>query len=231
MNAMAQAEGKTLSGTESATDSKPQRGLFVVFEGIDGSGKSTIAKGVYDLLAKEIPGRVVLTAEPSDSWIGDCVRRANSEDLGPATEALLFVADRAEHTKRIEKWLSEGKMVICDRYYASTLAYQGAQLKSIMGAQHAVAWLTLVNEPLIIQPDLTLLLTLRVQTALERLRSRKERTKFEDLDFLMDVDLIYRAVCMEDPSLITIDASRPVVEVIESALKAIRSKFYGREDG
>lgn len=196
-----------------------------MFEGIDGSGKSTVARMVFDILSEEMPGRVVLTAEPTESFIGKAVRQANEGGADELAEALLFVADRAEHTRQIRSWLSEGKVVLSDRYYASTIAYQGALLKDRMGgAKRAVEWLKAMNEPVIVHPDLTLLLTVSVNIAVERLRSRQGLTKFENLHYLNDVDLIYRGLCMEDPSFHTLDASKPVQQVVLEALGAIRSK-------
>jgi len=99
---------------EVAAESVAVRGRFFVFEGIDGSGKSTVARTMHDrLLAKG--RRAVLTAEPTDSWVGDMVRRGNAEAASPFTETLLYVADRAEHTAQIERWVSEGQWVVCDR--------------------------------------------------------------------------------------------------------------------
>jgi dTMP kinase len=226
MSAMAQVKKSALVTTESKAIAEVKRGLFVVFEGIDGSGKTTAVKGVYDVLSREMPGKVVLTAEPTETWIGDCVRRANQEKVGSAAEALLFVADRAEHTERIKNWLAEGKVVLCDRYFLSTIAYQGAALRRAMGAKRAIEWLKSMNQPIIVRPDLTLLFTLSVQKAMDRLQARQGRTtKFEELEYLLDVDLIYRSSIMEDPSVFTIDASRPVHEVVETALKVIRGKI------
>jgi len=203
----------------------PRKGTFIVFEGIDGSGKSTVARMVFETLSEEMPGKVVLTAEPTESFIGKAVRHANQSGADELAEALLFVADRAEHTKEIRAWLLEGKVVLCDRYYASTIAYQGALLKDRMGgAKRAVEWLKAMNEPAIVHPDLTFLLTVSVTTAIERLNSRKTLTKFEDLRYLNDVDLIYRGLCMEDPSFHTLDAARPVHEVVVEALGLIKSK-------
>jgi thymidylate kinase len=117
-------------------------------------------------------------------------------------------------------------LVLSDRYYASTIAYQGALLKDRLGGvKRAVEWLKAMNEPVIVRPDLTLLLTVSVKTAVERLRSRKGLTKFEDFRYLSDVDLIYRGLCMEDPSFHTLDASKPASEVAQEALLAIRSKL------
>jgi dTMP kinase len=221
----ASARPEAVSDPDSLSESKPKKGRFIVFEGIDGSGKSTVARMVFEALSAEMPGRVVLTAEPTDSFIGKAVRLANEGGVDELAEALLFVADRAEHTRQIRSWLSEGKTVLSDRYYASTVAYQGALLKGRMGgAKKAVDWLKAMNEPVIVRPDLTLLLTVSVNTAIERLRSRKGLTKFEDLHYLIDVDLIYRGLCMEDPTFHTLDASKPVQHVVEEALRAIRSK-------
>jgi dTMP kinase len=221
----ASARPEAVSDPDNLSESKPKKGRFIVFEGIDGSGKSTVARMVFEALSAEMPGRVVLTAEPTDSFIGKAVRLANEGGVDELAEALLFVADRAEHTRQIRSWLSEGKMVLSDRYYASTVAYQGALLKGRMGgAKKAVEWLKAMNEPVIVRPDLTLLLTVSVNTAIERLKSRKGLTKFEDLHYLIDVDLIYRGLCMEDPNFHTLDASKPVQHVVDEALRAIRSK-------
>lgn len=225
MSAMAQVEKDSLASAESVAAASAKGGLFVVFEGIDGSGKSSAAKSIFEILSNEMPGKVVLTAEPTETWLGDCVRRANKEAVSGATEALLFVADRTEHSLRIAQWLREGKVVLCDRYYASTIAYQGAALKGTMEVKSAVEWLKAVNEPVIVQPDLTLLFTIRVEMALERVKQRSGMSKFENLDYLREVDLIYRYLCMEDPTYVTVDASRPLEQVIRIALAAIRAKL------
>jgi dTMP kinase len=218
-------EKDSLGSAESLAAAGTKRGLFVVLEGIDGSGKSSAAKSLFEILSKEMPGRVILTAEPTETWLGDCVRRANQENVGAMTEALLFVADRAEHGQMIDQWLREGKIVLCDRYFASTIAYQGAALKQSMGVKNAIEWLKAVNEPIIIPPDITLLFTIRVEMALERLKQRSGISKFENLEYLREVDLVYRFLCMDDPTYFTVDASRPLEQVIQMALAAIRAKL------
>ena len=135
------------------------------------------------------------------------------------------MADRAEHTQAISGWLAEGKIVLCDRYYLSTIAYQGAALRRTMGARRAIEWLRAMNEPVTVRPDLTLLFTLGVQKAMDRLKVRHERTKFEELEYLLDVDLIYRSSIMDDASTYTIDASRSIEEVADSALRIIKDKI------
>ena len=206
------------------SEAAPPRGRFYVFEGIDGAGKSTVAIKVFEALTAGTDREVVLTSEPSDSWLGDCVRRSHGEDVSPISEALLFVADRASHTERIRKWLEGGMIVLSDRYYASTLAYQGALLKPLIGDK-AVEWLKSVNEPVIIHPDLTFLLTIPPETGMKRLSERNERTKFEKLEFLREVDKIYRRLAEEDETFVVIDASRPIEEVTGTVVEAIKDNI------
>ncbi len=213
-------------GTSSVVQSAvlPPRGRFYVFEGIDGSGKTTVAKRVYESLLTGIGREVVLTAEPTDTWLGDNVRRAHVEDVGPLTEALLFVADRAAHTERIRRWLESGKIVLSDRYFASTLAYQGAMLLPFLG-RGAIDWLRAVNEPAVMRPDLTFFLAVPPATGMERLSGRNERTKFEKLEFLNEVDRIYRKLAEEDDSFITVDATRSLDDVVSEILNLIKDNI------
>lgn len=194
------------------------RGRFLVFEGIDGSGKSTVARTINErMMAAGRPS--VLTAEPTESWIGDMVRRGNKEAASPFTETLLYVADRAEHTAQIDKWLNEGKNVVCDRYVGSTLAYQAVTLRPHLG-EPAREWLRSVNAPFTLRPDVTFLLLLDPELAMERLGSRPGREKFEKLDFLRSVDEEYRRLAEKDGYVI-IDAARPLEQVAEDVWNII----------
>lgn len=101
---------------------------FIVFEGLDGCGKSTHAKLLSHWLTQS-GKKVHLTREPTGDTIGKTIRQVLSGKVkvSPYTLALLFTADRAEHVKEIKQQLKEGQYVICDRYYYSTIAYQSAQ--------------------------------------------------------------------------------------------------------
>ena len=103
-----------------------QRGTFIVFEGLDGSGKSTQLKLLEQRLT-ELGRRVFRTAEPTDGEIGRRIRRALSgaEPCSTAVLAALFLADRIAHNEEIRAHLDAGEDVICDRYYYSSMAYQG----------------------------------------------------------------------------------------------------------
>jgi len=198
------------------------KGRFIVFEGIDGTGKSTVARLVAERL-KEDGKDCILTMEPSDSWIGDAVRRANENGTDDLAEALLFMADRAEHTKQIENMVSEGKWVVCDRYYASTLAYQTATLGNRL--EEPMQWLWNINQKIIRIPDVTYYFVLEVEQALERMSDRPGRSKFEKLDFLKQVDENYRKVESMDPSFHRVDAEPPLEEVLTYVLEHIRKNL------
>lgn len=208
------------SDVKIAAKGKP--GKFYVFEGIDGSGKTTVSRRLFERISQESRREVLLTAEPTDCWLGDSVRRSYDEDVSPFTEALLFMADRATHTERIKEWLSNNIVVLCDRYNASTLAYQGAILRKRMG-EGALDWLRTVSKHVILQPDITFLFSLSPETALERLDDRDDRTKFERLGYLMEVDEIYRQLAEEDPTFFVVDASAPLNEVVDEVLMAIKA--------
>ena len=195
-------------------------GRFYVFEGIDGSGKSTAARMLNDNLTSTFGRDTVLTAEPSGSWIGDCVRRANKEDVGDFAEALLFMADRAQHTLEISRAVEEGKIVICDRYYVSTLAYQGVTLERLV--PDPVLWLRAVNAPIIRRPDITFYFMIEPEKAMKRMKDRDEKSKFEKIGFLKKVASIYEEMSLSDPSAHVIDASRPLDEVFAEVLKAVQ---------
>jgi dTMP kinase len=198
-------------------------GRFYVFEGIDGGGKSTVARMLGDKLETTFGRDIVLTAEPSGSWIGDCVRRANREDVGDLAEALLFMADRAQHTLEISKAVDEGKVVICDRYYISTLAYQGVTLERLV--PDPVLWLRAVNAPIIRRPDITFYFMIDPEMAMRRMEQRDEKSKFEKVGFLRKVASIYEEMSLSDPSAYVIDASRPLEEVFAEVLKAVQQNF------
>jgi len=128
---------------------------FVTFEGIDGSGKSTVSRLVAESLEKR-GERVFLTGEPTHSWLGDAIRRAYHDDVGPLAESFLFLADRAAHLEEIRAHLVRGELVLCDRYADSTYAYQAARLEGVV--DKPMAFLQGISEPWVVPPDLTILL-------------------------------------------------------------------------
>ncbi len=199
-----------------------QRGKFIVFEGIDGAGKSTqIALLAAHLRAK---GReVVTTAEPTDSDTGRMLRAALSGDppRTGAQMAALFVLDRIGHSREIEALLSNGTDVICDRYYYSSLAYQG----SICDYE----WVRHMNCdcPDIIHPDLCVFLDLSPVAALARIQRRGEATEiYEKEDTLTRVRKTFLRVFETLPDRVAIvDASGAADEVSDAVVTAV-SQIY-----
>lgn len=196
------------------------RGWFIVFEGVDGSGKST----QLDLLSMKLRDQGIdhmLEREPSDGSIGRFIRdyaEAGERYLSPESEALLFTADRFEHSKRIEIILEQGLTVICDRYYHSTLAYQGA-------AGIDVAWLRDLQK-FALKPDLVLLLDVDPEWSLMRVSGRT-LTVFENRSYLKMVRDLYIGFAKEGEMKI-VDTGRPVDEV-EAEVERLVEELMGVE--
>ena len=191
---------------------------FITFEGIDGCGKSTVARLIAERL-KEQGADVELTLEPTRTWLGEAVRRSYKEPIHPYTEAFLFLADRATHTDWIKEKMAQGKFVISDRYSDSTVAYQAALFHQKLGGSMPdyVSWLQKVSQPVIIQPDLTLLLDVDPEISLGRLGNRAEMEKFETLENLKLVRENYLAIAKESSQFKIIDSSKSLEEVTEEA--------------
>jgi dTMP kinase len=193
------------------------KGAFIVLEGIDGSGKTTLATEISDVLRPE--GRdIVVTQEPTYDEIGSFIRAGKVEGISQEAEALLFVADRAVHTARISHMVDVGKVVICDRYFASTVAYQSAPLKGVALDRD---WLLEINKPVIRIPDITFLLDIDVGASLRRVVTRGERSKFEDREYLEYVRSDYLKLANEFDFKV-VDAERDREEVLDEVIGEIR---------
>lgn len=192
---------------------------LIVLEGIDGCGKSTVAKAV----AARLGERAVLTREPTDSWIGRAVKEGDGSEVSPYTDALLFMADRAQHTVEMDGLVRRGKLVVCDRYYHSTVAYQTASLRR-KGLGDNFAWLLDANTRISLKPDVTFLLVLPPERMPERISERGERSRFEKLDFLKEVAQNYERLAGSDGTIVRLDATRPVEDVVAQVLDAVKER-------
>jgi len=157
---------------------------FVTFEGIDGSGKSTILKLVYEQL-KSQGYDVVSTYEPTDTWIGKRVQKYIETNTDPFVTVFTFIANRIEHGKQIQQWIDDGKIVLCDRYAESTYAYQGVQLQDMV--KNSVRWLKELSKDRIPIPDRTFVFVIDPKKALDRIQNRDNLIPFERLAFLKKV--------------------------------------------
>ena len=158
------------------TGEKQDMKHFVTFEGIDGSGKSTISKLVYDKLKSE-GYDVVLTYEPTDTEIGKYVQKCIKTQTDPFVTTFTFIADRIQHGKQIQKWLDEGKTVLCDRYAESTYAYQGAQMEDMVN--NPIKWLKELSNDRILVPDRTFVFIIEPKDSLARIQHRDNLIPFE----------------------------------------------------
>ena len=190
---------------------------FITFEGIDGSGKSTISKLVYKEL--KLKGfDVELTYEPTDSWIGKQVKKSIESNADPFVTAFVFIADRIEHGKQIQKWLKVGKIVLCDRYIDSTYAYQGAQLQDVI--TNPIKWLKELSKNHYIIPDRTFVFVINPREGLSRIKNRKNLIPFERLSFLEKVQKNYLKLAVEK-RFMKIDASKSINELVNNCVKDI----------
>ncbi|MDD5502656.1 MAG: dTMP kinase [Candidatus Thermoplasmatota archaeon] len=196
---------------------------FITFEGIDGSGKSTVSAMVASELEKRgFPIRK--TVEPTEEWTGKAVRQSIREG-NPITTALLFVADRAHHAEQIKNWLESGEIVVCDRYFDSTFAYQTAALEGKM--KNPENWLKSLHSFEFPKPDITFLFDIDPKVGLERISGREVKEKFEKLEFLEKVRKNYLSIAKREcKRIVVIDASKPkeivaaqVLEIILDILK------------
>jgi dTMP kinase len=177
-------------------------GYIIVFEGIDGSGKTTIARRVVDLLG-ERGFRAIYTYEPFESPFSEALYRIKEEGYtSPIIDALAMVCDRAYHVETVvEPALRRGDMVVMDRYYYSTIAYQGA-----MGVD--IEWLRIVNS-IFRKPDLAIYLDIDPEEGLRRSGGHKKWRFYEVRDILRAARSIYLDLVRKG-ELIMIDARKPL---------------------
>lgn len=194
---------------------------FITFEGIDGSGKSTIAQRVYEKL-QEQNYDVVLTVEPTDSPVGTFVKQCISTNADPFVTAFTFIADRVHHCTQIKQWIDEEKIVLCDRYADSTYAYQGVQLASQL--DDPVRWLKDLSKQRVLIPERTFFFSITPDIALQRIQHRSELIPFERKEFLTKVAALYEKLTTEHRFL-TLDATQSIDDLTNQCVTDILEQF------
>jgi len=159
-----------------------KKSFFICFEGVEGSGKSTQAKLLYKFIKKKITKKVILTREPGGTLFSEKIRNLmldKKTNISPLTEFFLLMAARNEHiTSKINFYLKKNFIIICDRFFYSTLAYQhyleGMEKKFIFSIQKKI-----FNK---VHPDITFLIDLNKKESKARINKRAKKTnRFDKL--------------------------------------------------
>ena len=202
---------------------KLERGYLIVFEGIDGTGKSTHCRLLGDYL-KSLGATVRRLFEPTKGKWGMKIRKILAEGRGevsPEEELSWFINDRKEDVeKNINPGLANKEIVILDRYYYSTAAYQGALGLDPKGICRE-------NEAFAPKPDIVFLFTTTPEKCLERIQnSRMEKSSFERLDYLEKVQRIFDS--FDDPVIRRIDTTPPS-DVVHEKLRSEVTAMINRQ--
>jgi dTMP kinase len=206
------------------------KGKFIVLEGIDGSGKTTQLKLLGEKLT-DLGLPVLYTREPGGTRIGEKIREIllNPEysELDPRAEAFLYAAARAQHVAQvILPSLAEGKIVLCDRYLDSSLAYQG------FGRGIDISLLERINEPATggLLPDLTIIFDFCAEGGMDRINQSGrsiDRIEREKEEFHQKVSMGYLALAGRDPARYrVVDANRPVDQVHRDVMTAAEGVLH-----
>lgn len=204
--------------------------MFITFEGPDGSGKSTVIKAVYERLIND-GYSVILTREPGGTPIAEKIRDVildnSNTALDARTEALLYAASRRQHlVEKIWPAIKEGKIVLCDRFLDSSLAYQGEGRK--LGIENILNVNLFATENT--YPDLTLFFNISPEEGLKRVSKDKKRVADrldnENANFHQEVyNGFLKVNSLYKDRIQIVDATKSLNEVIDNAYKIIKSKL------
>lgn len=201
-------------------------GKFIVVEGLDGSGKSTQLRMLKEAL-EALGKKVYLTAEPTDFETGAYLRRilSNSEDKDMYLQSALFLADRLEHITHPEfgilKYLNDDYIVLCDRYYYSSFAYQGTKSD--------IDWVMDINLKCerMLTPDLCIFLDVNPDTCKKRIDAVREKPELyeKDIDKMRDIRNNFLSVLDKlsgTHNIAIIDANAEINDIFDKAYAKIQ---------
>lgn len=201
------------------------KGIFVVIEGPDGSGKSTVARGIesyyrlrgVDVISTREPGGAAISEE-----IRDILLSPENKEMHPRTEALLYAASRAQHVEeRIIPALEAGQLVICERFVFSSLVYQGLCRQLGLSAIEAINEFATAG----LSADITIYLDSAEHSSLSRIGDRKADRLESDEGILGSVEENYRILSRKwDDRLVRIDAFLPQEEVLARCIESIEKE-------
>lgn len=201
--------------------------MFITIEGIEGTGKSTVAKRLHqDLTA--MGKDVVLTREPGGTPVAEAIRQVllahwQSDPMADDVELMLMFASRMQHVQNlVQPALAAGKMVISDRFYDASFAYQGGgRGLSMQRIQYLSDWVLQG-----FKPDVTFLLDADPEITFKRLQGEKDRIELEQLEFFQNIRAAYLALAEAEPQrIVRIDADQPFEHVMQQISLALKARM------
>mgnify|MGYP004595349117 CR=1 FL=1 len=199
------------------------KGRFIVFEGLDGSGKTTQMRLAAERL-RALGYDCVTEFEPTDGEIGCLIRRALKGEIEMGTRAIaqLFAADRSDHVRRMKAEVDSGKIVLCDRYIYSNVAYQGKYID-----KDEILMYNSVNISSLL-PDTVFFVDVSAKECINRISANRASSDiYEKLDILKSVreNYMYCFACdfNKGVNVVTVDGERPASEIADEIVSVILS--------
>lgn len=204
-------------------------GKFITFEGTDGAGKTTILNMVLDYLKEEMGDKLVTSREPGGNPIAESIREVildrKNVDMDKRTEALLYAAARRQNIEQtVKPAIADNKLVICDRYLDSSIAYQGGGRE--IGEDAINEMNQFATEGFL--PDLTIYFNLPVEEGLKRIAKNRaedevDRLDVETIDFHNRVHVAYQRLAKTNPERIkSVDATQSIDAVYQNVLEILQ---------
>jgi dTMP kinase len=196
--------------------------VFISFEGGEGAGKSTLIQKIYEEFLKREKS-VLLTRAPGGTMTGELIRHLllhhDEKDISSRCELFLFLADRAQHVEQVVvPALKQNKIVLCDRFNDSTVAYQGGARGIDPTWVRKLCHFATNN----LEPDITLYLDIDPQEGLKRVQRSKDRIEKEDIAFHQKIRMAYLEIAKKQPKrFYVLDASKQPDDVFREALSVL----------
>lgn len=199
-----------------------KRGIFITFEGGEGAGKSTLIKSIKKSLEKKYP--IVQTREPGSTVLGDRIRNillSKGEKISSFSELCLYLSSRSQHIEEIiMPALLKKKIVLCDRFNDSTIAYQGYARG--LGFLKVKKFCNFISQNL--KPDITIYLDIDPKVGLKRVKTF-DRLESEGISFHLKVRKAFNILCKKEKRFFKIDAKKSKKEIFEKSLFYILKKI------
>lgn len=193
------------------------KGKLIVFEGIDGSGKTTQAKLLFNFLGKKkINTEYISFPRYHESLWGQMVRRYLDGDFGEIDEvspyfaSMLYAGDRFSASLQLTKWISDGKIVVCNRYVGSNIGHMAAKIKKQSEKLRFIKWLEDLEyqENKIPREDLVIFLSIPVSVSQKLMNDRKRDIHEKNVRYLWGVDVVYQSLARQRKNWVRVECMK-----------------------